>query len=624
MTENEKNNPAQTKQKIRDRYRGIDTSELEIIPAKSELADGNGATKRVAAYCRVSTENDEQTSSFELQKNYFTEYIQNQPGWELVDVYADEGISGTSINHREGLQKLLQDCRDGKIDIIITKSIARFARNIVDCLNMIEELRNLKPPVGVIFETDHIDTLGGNDSLLLSIMASLAETESFNKSVIMNWSVENRFKRGIFLLPELIGYDKDDEGNLIINPDEADTVRLCFYLFIAGFTPTDIAELLTDLDRKTGWNKQHNKLPGVEPEYKTEWSASSVISILRNERHCGDVLARKTYTPNFKDHKAKKNTGQREQVRKRDDHERIVSREVWEAANRKLDQMNGKQDRPLPILKVIDEGVLCGYVPVDRNWGGFTADDFKIASESVYREDEIEKSVQESILAGYHVARAQLFSTYLNPAVTISSGRIKFNTACLRRFEDVEYVELLLNSVSRCLAIRPCESNNPNAISWGCLKDGKWIVREKSCRGFAAPLFQMMDWNTELKYRMRGSYVSDGEDRLMLFDLEDFEEINRVQVETVPIEPDQREIEDARPQKPKYKNVISYPERWRNSFGRTYEEDALYLEKIHYSGNWDVFRPAREVFGVNPITEAEIDTLLHEAEKIIERIRESA
>lgn len=201
MTENERiaAQSGDAKQKIRDRYKGTDASELEIIPAKPPVR-AEGRHMRVAAYCRVSTENEEQTSSFELQKNYFTEYITNQPNWELVDIYADEGISGTQMHRREGLMRLLADCKAGLIDIIITKSIARFARNTAECLTMIDMLRKLKPPVEVIFEADHISTMSGNDSLILSIMAALAETESYNKSVIMTWSVENRFKKGIFLL----------------------------------------------------------------------------------------------------------------------------------------------------------------------------------------------------------------------------------------------------------------------------------------------------------------------------------------------------------------------------------------------------------------------------------------
>ena len=622
MTEIEKQSSTDTKQKIRDRYRGVDSSQLTIIPAKPPKSAVDGGTKRVAPYIRVSTDSDEQTSSYELQKNYFTEYVNAQPGWVLVDIYADEGISGTQINHREGLQRLLDDCRAGKIDYIITKSISRFARNIVDCLNMIEELRNLNPPVGVIFETDHIDTLGGNDSLLLSILASLAEAESRNKSEIMNWSIENRFSRGIFLLPELLGFDKDENGNLVINDDEADTVRLCFYLFIAGFQLSEIAELLTEMGRKTGFNKQHNKKPGVEPEYNTNWTSNSVLDILRNERHCGDVLARKTFTPNFKNHKSKKNRGERQQVKKYDNHEAIVSREVFEAANRKLDMCTGKQDRSYPIMKVIDDGALRGFVPVDRTWSGFSSEDFKVASQSVYGGEEINEdcaSSNESVLSNFQVVRAQLFSTRLYPAVTISKGKMRFNTACLKRFEDVEYVELLFNSVEKCLAVRPCEKSNPNAIQWGTLKEGKWIVKEKSCRGFSAPLYETMGWNEELRYRMRGSFMGDGDNKIMLFDLEEPEIIERVLVEDIPTKPDEPETEE---RKPKYKNVMTF--NCHGVFGHSYDEDTHFLERVHYAGNWDVLRPAREVFGVNPITESEINALLQEAERIIDKLRVTA
>ena len=622
MTEFEKQSPTDTKQKIRDRYRGVDSSQLTIIPAKPPKSAVDGGTKRVAPYIRVSTDSDEQTSSYELQKNYFTEYVNAQPGWVLVDIYADEGISGTQINHREGLQRLLDDCRAGKIDYIITKSISRFARNIVDCLNMIEELRNLNPPVGVIFETDHIDTLGGNDSLLLSILASLAEAESRNKSEIMNWSIENRFSRGIFLLPELLGFDKDENGNLVINDDEADTVRLCFYLFIAGFQLSEIAELLTEMGRKTGFNKQHNKKPGVEPEYNTNWTSNSVLDILRNERHCGDVLARKTFTPNFKNHKSKKNRGERQQVKKYDNHEAIVSREVFEAANRKLDMCTGKQDRSYPIMKVIDDGALRGFVPVDRTWSGFSSEDFKVASQSVYDGEENNKdssSSNESVLSNFQVVRAQLFSTRLYPAVTISKGKVRFNTACLKRFEDVEYVELLFNSVEKCLAVRPCEKSNPNAIQWGTLKEGKWIVKEKSCRGFSAPLYETMGWNEELRYRMRGSFMGDGDNKIMIFDLEEPEIIERVLVEDIPTQPDEPETEE---RKPEYKNVMTFNSH--GVFGHSYDEDTHFLERVHYAGNWDVLRPAREVFGVNPITESEINALLQEAERIIDKLRVTA
>ena len=175
------------KQKIRDRYKGVDASELEAIPAKAVEGFGESTSvRRVAAYVRVSTDNDEQTSSYELQKNYYTEYIKAQPGWEFVGIYDDEGISGTSLEHRKGMQQLIEDCKAEKIDLVLTKSIARFARNIVDCLSVIETLKNLDPPVGVKFEADNIYTLDSNGRMILTILASVAEEESHSKSIIMN------------------------------------------------------------------------------------------------------------------------------------------------------------------------------------------------------------------------------------------------------------------------------------------------------------------------------------------------------------------------------------------------------------------------------------------------------
>lgn len=235
------------KQKIRDRYKGVDISELEVIPAKIiEDLETSSVIRRVAAYIRVSTDNDEQTSSYELQKNYYTDYIQAQPGWVFVGIYADKGISGTSLEHRKGMQQLIEDCKAGKIDLVLTKSIARFARNIVDCLSVIELLKNLNPPVGVKFEADNIYTLDSNGRMILTILASVAEEESHSKSIIMNWSIDRRFSRGLFLTPALLGYDKDEEGNLVINPEEAQTVKVIYYLYLNGYSLTEIATLLME------------------------------------------------------------------------------------------------------------------------------------------------------------------------------------------------------------------------------------------------------------------------------------------------------------------------------------------------------------------------------------------
>ena len=228
------------KQKIRARYKGVDRDILEFIPARpvAKLYD-DASYKRVCAYCRVSTGDPHQTTSYELQKNYYEDKINSAPNWSMVGLYADEGISGTSLMHREEFKKMIRDCEAGKIDLILTKSVSRFARNIVDCLEIVRELKRLPNPVGVLFETEGIYTLDGTQGeMMLSVMAMTAQEESQNKSDIMNQSIEMRFSRGIFLTPELLGYDKDADGNLVINEDEADTVRLAYYLYDGGFSKT--------------------------------------------------------------------------------------------------------------------------------------------------------------------------------------------------------------------------------------------------------------------------------------------------------------------------------------------------------------------------------------------------
>ena len=206
---------ADRKQRIRDRYKGVDTSELEVIPAKTVEGLGESTSiRRVAAYVRVSTDNDEQTSSYELQKNYYTDYIKAQPGWEFVGIYDDEGISGTSLEHRKGMQQLIEDCKAGKIDLILTKSIARFARNIVDCLSVIETLKNLDPPVGVKFEADNIYTLDSNGRMILTILASVAEEESQGFGV--GRMTVQRFIRLTELIPPIL--QMVDEGKIALTP----------------------------------------------------------------------------------------------------------------------------------------------------------------------------------------------------------------------------------------------------------------------------------------------------------------------------------------------------------------------------------------------------------------------
>ena len=208
MAGKEQSNNDLIKQRIRERYKGVSDDVLDVIPANPQEDFYRSETKkRVAVYARVSTDDPNQTSSYELQKNHYEDLVNRRPNWELVDIYADEGISGTSLAHRDNFLRMIADCQSGKIDLIVTKSVSRFARNIIDCIGYVRQLKAAEPPIGVFFETENIFTLDENSEMSLSFIATLAQEESHTKSEIMNASIEMRFKRGIFLTPVLLGYD---------------------------------------------------------------------------------------------------------------------------------------------------------------------------------------------------------------------------------------------------------------------------------------------------------------------------------------------------------------------------------------------------------------------------------
>ena len=243
---------AAQKSKIRERYKGVSADELDVIPAlPQEDFYEDVKMKRVAVYARVSTDDPRQTSSYELQKNHYEDVVSRRPNWQLVEIYADEGISGTSLQHRDSFIRMIDDCKKGKIDLIVTKSVSRFARNVVDCIKIIRDLKAMNPPIGVFFETENIYTLNSNSEMSLSFISTLAQEESHNKSEIMNASIEMRFRRGIFLTPPLLGYDQDENGDLVINEEEAKTVRLIFFMYLYGYSTQEISDTLMELKRPT-------------------------------------------------------------------------------------------------------------------------------------------------------------------------------------------------------------------------------------------------------------------------------------------------------------------------------------------------------------------------------------
>lgn len=312
--------------------------EITIIPARQVYGREVGGQRkrlRVAAYCRVSTSLEQQEGSYLSQISYYTEKIKANENWIFVGVYADEGISGTSTKNREDFKKLLYDCQKGKIDLILTKSISRFARNTVDSLQTIRSLKEKN--VAVYFEKENINTKDAAGEILITILSSLAQEESRNLSENTKWGIVRRFERGIIQVnhKKFMGYTKNEKGNLIIVPKEAEIVRLIFDLYLQGFSSLRIK-----------WELESRKIKTATGNVK--WYASTIEKMLRNEKYMGDALLQKTYTVDFLNKKRIINNGIVPQYYVKNSHEAIVSREVFyavqeERRNRKAKRANESQ-----------------------------------------------------------------------------------------------------------------------------------------------------------------------------------------------------------------------------------------------------------------------------------------
>lgn len=296
---------------------------VRVIPATVEAFTTATAaavtTKRVAAYARVSTDNDEQLSSFEAQRDYYTRHIQSNPAWTFVEVYTDEGISATSTKKREGFNRMISDALNGNIDLIITKSVSRFARNTVDTLTTVRQLK--EKGVEVYFEKENIYTLDSKGELLITIMSSLAQEESRNISENVTWGQRKRFADGKVSLPygQFLGYEKGEDGLPKIVEKEAAVVRLIYKMFLEGKTPSAIAKHLTE-----------SKIP--TPAGKDTWQSSTITSILKNEKYKGDAILQKSFTVDFLTKKKKVNQGEIPQYYVENSHPAIITPEVYELA----------------------------------------------------------------------------------------------------------------------------------------------------------------------------------------------------------------------------------------------------------------------------------------------------
>lgn len=288
--------------------------------------DNNLIVKRkAAAYARVSTERDEQQSSYKAQIDYYTKMITNNPELEFVQVYTDEGVSGTNTQKRKGFTSMITDALLGKIDIIFTKSISRFARNTVDSLITIRKLKEVG--CEVYFEKENIYTFDSKGELLITIMSSLAQEESRSLSENVTWGMRKRFADGKYTIhyKEFMGYDKGDDDKPVINEIEAFVIRRIYYMALQDLSPYQIAKILTNEGIKT-------------PMGKDVWHYSVIKSILHNEKYKGDALLQKTYSTSFLTKKRKKNNGEVQQYYIENGHPAIISKTLFEEVQKISDQ----------------------------------------------------------------------------------------------------------------------------------------------------------------------------------------------------------------------------------------------------------------------------------------------
>ena len=280
--------------------------------------------RRVAGYARVSTDHKDQATSYEAQVDYYTNYIKSREDWEFVAIYTDEGISATNTKKREGFKAMVADALAGKIDLIVTKSVSRFARNTVDSLTTVRQLKDAG--IEIYFEKESIWTLDSKGELLITIMSSLAQEESRSISENVTWGQRKRMADGkvSFAYSRFMGLDKDKEtGKIVVNPEQAEVVKMIFRLFLEGLTPHAIAVELTNRGIKT-------------PGGKEVWNQQTVRRMLSNEKYKGDALLQKEFTVDFLQKKLKKNEGEVPQYYVEGNHEAIISPAVFDMVQAEL------------------------------------------------------------------------------------------------------------------------------------------------------------------------------------------------------------------------------------------------------------------------------------------------
>lgn len=562
---------AEQKERIRQRVRvQIDEENYAYFPERKEPDYyDNDVNQRVGVYVRVSTDDPRQTTSYELQKKYYEDFVVRHPKWTLVDIYADEGISGTSTKHRDQFNRMITECKAGKIDLIITKSVSRFARNVVDFLGMVRMLSEHNPPIGVFFEAENIFSLNETSNMALSFQATMAEEESRNKSRSMETSLRMRLDHGLPLTPKLLGFTHNSEGKLVPNPDTMHIPKLMFYMYLYGFSTQQIADALTALEKKTYLGN-------------VKWTASGVAASMRNERYCGDVYTRKRFTKDVLSHKTAKNRGERPISYYYDEHEGIISRDDFIAVQHMLKNSKYGNKSMLPELRVIPEGLLKGFVIINPRWSGFREQEYIRASASAYSPGEHQEHQSKSLqfeveagdfdMRGFEVAHTDLFDVQQTPHVTFYDDTIKFGTECIRRMNSEFHVELLIHPTQRKLAVRAANKQNRNAVIWAKMANGRKTVRPIACAAYFKTIYSLFGWNPEHKYRMYSTLISNGDEEAFIFNAD--EAAAYIQTDKFPAQDDAEAFGE--PVTKTAAHVRGIPACYTDSFGNDFYVEQTY------------------------------------------------
>ena len=507
------------KAEIRDRIhkqaeQGQKTAKDYFRPAKPTPSIYDSDLKRVAVYARVSTSSEEQISSIENQTLYYTKKIAETENWNLQDIYSDEGKSGTSLRKRDAFKRMMRDAKDQKMDLIICASISRFARNFSDCMTQIAALKTMHPahPIGVYFETENIYTLNPNSQYNLDIQALLADWESGNKSRRMILSYDQRIMTGQYPVADLMGYRHTKDGELVIEPEEAKTVRFIFLAFIQGYNYDQIAMILTQKKRSTLRGRQ-------------EWNGVMVANIMKNERRWGDLEARKSIVVDYKLGKVTKNNGNRCSAYVPEHHKAIVSPEIARAAHLVASSSKkcGVQD-----IVVIRQGALKGFVGVHPNWNGINAESIRSLCLSTYLPEEMAKLNKMAEMrsgkkldmasSDYLTVSGTCFINQSGPVMTISKNGIRFSKACHTRLDDCEDVELLYHPILQVVILRKSNRKSSTAMRW---RDNNDVHSAFSARAFSGLVFQTLNWRRNCRYQCRGICQERENAKFLLFELDE-------------------------------------------------------------------------------------------------------